>query len=172
MPVDGRMLRRAIATSRKLAELKSDSARLLYTWILPFLDVEGRYFADPLIIKGNIVPRIKSFTAKKIEECLKDMSDKAHQLVLLYRIDGDRYLQFLVFEKHQTLRKDREGASKIPPPPGGLREGSGGLRLNISQCNLSKVNIKEVNAPSHNPDFQSFPNAKARKEIIKAQENR
>lgn len=42
---EGRMLKKNISQSKKLALLKNDSARLLYTWILPHLDIEkdGQY---------------------------------------------------------------------------------------------------------------------------------
>ena len=116
---DGRMLKKAVSDSRRLSELKSDSARLLWTWTLPYLDIKGRFFADPYIIKGKVVPRIKSFTPKIISEYLEDM--RRVGLIVLYEYDGEKYLQFRNFNKFQNLREDREGKSKIPPP-GILRE--------------------------------------------------
>ena len=109
---DGRMLRRAIATSRKMAELKTDAARLLYTWLIPFLDIDGKYYGDPAVIKGHIVPRLKDFTIVKIEDCLKDMQKE--KLILWYIVDGDKYLQFTVFKKHQNLYESKEAKSVIP----------------------------------------------------------
>ena len=111
---DGRMLKKAISTSRRLADLKTDSARMLYTWIIPHLDVEGRFYADPDMIKGAIVPRVKDFDEQKIQECLTDMADVG--LILLYIVDGDIYLQLRKFEDHQNIKKDREAPSKIPSP--------------------------------------------------------
>ncbi|MEW6063576.1 MAG: hypothetical protein AB1571_04375 [Nanoarchaeota archaeon] len=110
---EGRMLKKAISTSKKLAELKTDSARLLYTWLIPHLDVEGRFYGDEDVIKGSIVPRLKSFTPEKIKNYLQDMANIG--LIIWYEVDGDKYLQFTVFEKHQTLNRDREGKSQIPP---------------------------------------------------------
>lgn len=112
---EGRMLKRAVSTSRRLADLKTDSARLLYTWIIPHLDIEGRFYADPAMIKGSVVPRLKSFTEEKIDECLLDMA--AVGLIILYKVDGDSYLHLRKFENHQNLRKDKEASSSIPPPP-------------------------------------------------------
>lgn len=109
------MLKRAISTSRRLADLKTDSARLLYTWIIPHLDIEGRFYADVSMIKGHIVPRLKTFTDSKIEECLQDMAESG--LILLYVVDGDRYLQLRKFSDHQNLREKREAKSIIPSPP-------------------------------------------------------
>jgi hypothetical protein len=112
---DGRMLKRAISTSRRLADLKTDSARMLYTWIIPHLDIEGRFYADPAMVKGSVVPRIKSFTEAKIGECLSDMA--AVGLIYLYKIDGDNYLHLRKFEDHQNLRPGKEAKSIIPSPP-------------------------------------------------------
>lgn len=117
---EGRMLKKAISTSRRLADLKTDSARMLYTWIIPHLDVEGRFYADPSMIKGSVVPRVKDFDEVKIQDCLTDMANVG--LIILYIIDGDLYLQLRKFEDHQNIKKEREAPSKIPPP---LKDNSG-----------------------------------------------
>ncbi|MFH1258327.1 MAG: hypothetical protein ABII74_00690 [Elusimicrobiota bacterium] len=110
---DGRMLKRAISHSRRLSNLKNDSHRLLYTWLIPFLDVEGRFFAEPSIIKGSVVPRLKKFTEELVKAAIEDMDH--NELIYLYNEDGEQYLEFRKFETHQTnLRKDREAPSKIP----------------------------------------------------------
>jgi len=124
----GRMLKKIISTSRKLACLKTDSARLLYTWILPHLDIEGRFSAEPDIVKGYIVPRLTTMTVSKITKYLEDMAD--NDLIILYKVNGDNYLQAEKFKEFQTLREDREATSVIPPPddsgstPAVLRENS------------------------------------------------
>ena len=110
----GRMLKKEISTSRKLASLSSDSARLLWTWILPHLDIEGRMHADPNIIKGLVVPRLKKFTIKKIEKIINELNFA--KLIILYEQNGEKYLELSKFSKHQTLRPDKEAASNIPPP--------------------------------------------------------
>ena len=151
---DGRMLKRAVSTSRRLADLKTDSARLLYTWIIPHLDIEGRFYADPAMVKGSVVPRIKSFTEAKIEECLADMA--AVGLITLYTVDSDRYLQLRKFKDHQNLRTNKEAKSIIPPSlimddsrptPVQLPEHSGNTPIQdkIREDKLSK--IKPADAP-------------------------
>ncbi len=150
---EGRMLKKAISTSRKLADLDTDSARLLYTWLIPFLDVEGRYFGEPDIIKGSIVPRIKDFTIEKVKECLVDI--QRVKLILWYEVDGDKYLQFICFGKHQNINRDREAKSSIPSPldqdiTNITQENSGVTQENSCELlrtplKLSKVNRREVN---------------------------
>lgn len=143
---EGRMLKKNISDSRRLAELKTDSARLLWTWILPYLDVEGRYYADPELVRGKVVPRLKSFTTAKIWEYLQDMHRVG--LITLYEADGEKYLQFRNFHEFQNLRPGRESGSKIPPP-GELPENSGsdpGVIPEYSherEVKLREVNIRE-----------------------------
>ena len=108
------MIKKNVSTSRKLAELKSDSARLLWTWILPHLDVAGRFSGESEVIKGLVVPRLKHFTPTKVEAILQELCGVG--LIRLYRVDGERYLEFRRFEDFQNLRTDREAESKIPEP--------------------------------------------------------
>lgn len=108
------MLKKNVSTSRRLPELKNDTCRLLYTWMIPHLDIKGRFSANPYIVKGSIVPRLKHITIKKIEDCLINMDER--DVILLYKIDGDKYLQLRKFEKHQSLKPEREAKSEIPDP--------------------------------------------------------
>jgi len=112
---EGRMLKKKIATSQRLAELKTNDARLLWTWLLPFLDIEGRYHASPDIIKGTVFPRISFFTTRKIKKCLEDLVRV--KLISIYTVNGDQFLEFSNFKDNQTLRLDREKPSSIPAKP-------------------------------------------------------
>ena len=110
----GRIIKKIISTSRKIANLKTTEARLLYTWLIPHLDVEGRFSAEPDIVKGYVVPRLQEFSLTKTEECLKDMAENG--LIVLYSINGDKFLELTGFSLHNKIRKDHEAASNIPPP--------------------------------------------------------
>lgn len=112
---DGRMLKKAISKSRKLSKLSGERPMLLYTWLLPHLDIEGRFSGDPLIIKGSVFPRVIFITPELIETDLVELA--AHGLILLYEANGDKFLQFTKFKEHQYLRPEREKKSEIPPPP-------------------------------------------------------
>jgi hypothetical protein len=115
---EGRMLKKKVSTSKRLAALNTDSARLLWTWMNPFLDVEGRASADPHVIKGAIFPRIITTTPEMITEWLDDLDRVG--LIARYFVDGDCYLVFRKFKDEQNLRPEREAESHIPPPPKGL----------------------------------------------------
>jgi hypothetical protein len=70
---DGRMLKRRITKSKKLAALKTDKARLLWFYLLPFTDVEGRMEADPEDIRDEIIRKQrKGFTLQAIENSLQE----------------------------------------------------------------------------------------------------
>lgn len=107
------MLKR-ICQSRKLAALKTDGARLLYTWLIPNLDINGCFSADPEIIKGQIFTRLKIGTAK-IESYLQDLSQNG--LAYIYNSNGDMYLCVPDFvEKQPHLNPEREAIPHMPPP--------------------------------------------------------
>lgn len=153
------MLKKAVSNSRRLAELSSDTARLIYTWLIPHLDIEGRFSAEPSIIKGNIFPRIKTITEAIISRTLKEMSDIG--LIILYQVDGDYYLELRKFKNHQSLRKDKEAQSKIPPPPTGeLREDSGTtpveLPTKLREEKRSKEKLREEKVSSGSTPVQSL----------------
>ncbi len=113
MMAKGRMLKKEISSSKKMGSLKSDSERLLYTWLIPWLDIEGRYTADPDLLKGHIFPKVKSMTTGKIKKLLVELAQD--KLIYYYQFEGEHYLQFIKFKDMQSLNPDREARSEIPP---------------------------------------------------------
>jgi len=118
---DGRMIKRRISKSKKLAMLKTDSARLLYFMMYPHTDIKGRLEADPQLIRGQIIPLFK-WSIKKIQTCLEDLYRV--RLIILYQNKDEWYLEFTRFGDFQVLRKDREADSEISPPPAELQRNS------------------------------------------------
>jgi len=153
---EGRMLKRNISISKRLPQLKTDSARMLWTWIIPFLDVEGRYYASPDLVKSNVVPRVKTFNEENISEYLQDMAKVG--LITLYEVDNEAYLQYRKFEEFQSLRKDHEG-KPLPAPPKSSGPTTDQLQTNyrpttaevkLSKVKLSKGNAREEHLPVDN----------------------
>ena len=68
-------------------------------------------------------------------------------LIILYEVDGEKYLQFRNFRDFQNLRENREGKSKIPAP-GLLPEDSRNtpIEVKLREVNLIKENIREEKA--------------------------
>lgn len=111
----GRMLKRKITRSKKMAKLKTDKARLLWFYMLPYTDVDGRVEADPEDIKDEILRKQrKGFTINRIKECLQDLHKVG--LIVLYDTNNKKYLQYTRFANEQNLRRDKEAESEIPAP--------------------------------------------------------
>lgn len=110
----GRMISKRIAISKKLANLKTDSARLLYFMCYPHTDIKGRLEADAPYIRSACIPRL-NWSDKKVNTCLEDLH-RVH-LIILYKIDLNIYMEVTRFDDFQTLRADREAKSVIPKPP-------------------------------------------------------
>jgi len=136
----GRMLNKKISFSKKVAKL-SLPAKLLWTWLIPHFDCEGRFYASPQIIKGQVCPYVKELTLLKIGKCVQEMLDA--DLIILYGDDNANYMQSLGFDGEQTIDKNRESPSIIPhPTPEQLQSNS---RVTPAEVKLSKVKLSKVN---------------------------
>ena len=105
----GRMIAKDITVDKNVNAL-SDKSALLYTWIIPFLDREGRFFALPEQIKGMIVPYRSTFNIKIIEKCLDEMV--ACNLIRVYGSNKE-YMMCKGFLKHNKPHP-HEPESQIP----------------------------------------------------------
>ena len=148
---EGRILSKRVSKSDKVASLSSDTARMFYCMIIPWLDVEGRLEANPRLMKGDIAPLLDHITKEKIESLLVELDDAG--LIILYEVDNKQYLQLVKFDENQpNLRKDREKKSLIPKapatkkqPPAELRQDSGEAPAELPhKINISKDNIREA----------------------------
>jgi len=140
---EGRVIKKRIAYSRRLASLKNDKARVLYFMMYPFADIEGRLEADPDIIATKIVGLFK-WSEKTVQKCLIDLHDAG--LITLYTIGNNQYLEFYNFKKMQRLDPEREAPSKIPSPPilSSTPENSGELQRTPENSSIKvKVKVKD-----------------------------
>jgi len=150
----GRIILKSICQSKKLANLKTDGARLLYTWLLPNLDINGCYSGDPDVIKGQILTRLKK-SIKTVESYLNDLEDKL--LIIRYELNGDMFLNVPDFkDKQPQLNADREGKPSIPLPPPNLlqtysRVNQDQIKTNspLSKVKESKTKVKESKEMPH-----------------------
>ena len=157
----GRMLNKKISYSEKVAELSLE-AKLLFTWCIPHLDVEGRIYGSPTVLKGMVVPLVNELTPQKIENCLEEMT--THELIVIYG-DKQKYIQFIGFQAEQNINKDREAKSEIPTPensrvtPENSRvtpEYSRELTAKLSKDKLSKVNILSPSTEGNHLPFKEI----------------
>jgi uncharacterized phage protein (TIGR02220 family) len=140
----GRIILKSISQSRKLALLKTDGARLLYTWLLTHLDINGCFSGDPEIVNGQVFTRLKK-PVRKVEEYLADLDEVG--LVIRYQANGDSFLHVPDFQdKQPNLNPDREAKSEIPLPPPELIQSRSGVNPDELQKKslLSKVKQSKV----------------------------
>jgi len=134
----GRIILKSISDSHKLSKLKTDGARLLYTWLITHLDINGCFSGDPQVIKGKVFTRLNK-SIKTVEEYLKDMEE--NNLILRYEVDGDIFLIVPDFaEKQPNLNPKKEGKPLIPLPSPELLQSNS--RVNLPQVKESKVKEK------------------------------
>ena len=116
----GRFLSKEISLDEKVNNLSDDTARLLFTWLIPHLDCEGRLHGDAMTVRSIIFPR-RSISTKRIEKYLNEFEKNG--LIIRYGVNGNTYLFAPHFEKHQIgLQKNKEAQSQIPPPTPELRQ--------------------------------------------------
>ena len=148
MPI-GRVIRNSISESKKVASLKTDGARLLYTWLITHLDINGCFSGDPRVVNGKVFTRLNK-SIKVVEDYLLDLEQ--NNLIIRYETNGDTFLNVPDFvEKQPTLRPERESKSSIPPPTSKLRRNSGvtpdellsNSRQTPAHIKLSKVNLSK-----------------------------
>ncbi|KKL14476.1 hypothetical protein LCGC14_2515290 [marine sediment metagenome] len=139
----GRIVLKCISESDKLAALKSDGARLLYTWLLTHLDINGCYSADVDIVRARIMPKLNKFKWQ-IWWYLKDMDRVG--LIVIYKVGKDRFLHVPDFVKRQPrLFPDKEAIGTIPLPTPELVQSRSGAEpvLGVSKsCNSPPVSVK------------------------------
>ena len=108
---EGRMLKASIRTSKTVNSL-SDFQFRLWAYLITYVDDFGRGSADPELLKGLVFPRRKSVTEKQIQEALSVLANTG--MINLYEVDGESYLYFPKWEKHQRMRNK---FSAFPAPP-------------------------------------------------------
>ena len=146
----GRMLNKKISIDDKVNSL-SIKSMLIFTWMIPHLDCEGRIMAVPDKIKYEIFPINKGVSTKNISESLKEMQEK--ELVVLYG-ENNVYCQFLGFEKNQKIDKNREAQSMIPPPTQEQLTSNSGVTHELNPLKEKfkvNVNVKVKGVEGQNP---------------------
>ncbi len=109
----GRILYQDTITSARVAAL-SDFSKLLYTWLIPFLDDEGRTVGDADRIKDMIFYRENYIHRGEQIKLSLGVLDSQGLIRWYDGGDGHKYIQFPDFESVKGGR-----GSLYPPPPMG-----------------------------------------------------
>ena len=59
---EGRMLKKKISLNEAVADLSNDTHRMLFTWGISHLDVEGRITGSPRGFKAMVAPLLEHIT--------------------------------------------------------------------------------------------------------------
>lgn len=123
---EARLLRKKISRSERVNSLPIP-ARLLFTWMIPHLDVEGRMTGNPKLIQQTVLP-LTNYTPPQVDKWLNMMQDlkddvTGEGLIERYEVGGNHYIEMPGFSTEQSPRggqawKSWEPPSDIPPRPG------------------------------------------------------
>ncbi len=101
----GRIIANDITKDKRVSDLSDDTSRLAFTWLVTFADCEGRTHGDPALIRSILFPRREDITIKQMEVYIREWADLG--LVIWYECNGDKWIQFPAFAKHQkALTRD------------------------------------------------------------------
>lgn len=106
-----RIIKETIRTSKSVSAL-SDFQFRLWIYLITYVDDYGRGIADPELIKGFCFPRGKDLSEEQIDKTLHEL--EANGMICLYEVDGDWFLCFPKWDKHQRIQTKK---SKYPAPP-------------------------------------------------------
>lgn len=112
----GRMLNMEIARSSRFQALEDDFARLIATWMIPFLDKNGVMCAEPSLVRADLVPLREDKTTADVAKALESMEKVG--LISFFEDRGRKWLVWknFVANQHSSWRPDRE-ATTFPDPP-------------------------------------------------------
>lgn len=105
-----RMLHKKISISRQVSRL-SPPAALLFTWMIPHADDEGRLPGDLNSIRGTVVP-LFDWSLETVGDLLQEIRNQ--KLIYYWEDEGERYIEFINWERYQRIRKDRLKYSIFP----------------------------------------------------------
>lgn len=102
-----------IRLSESVAQL-TYRQRDLWTRLLLTVDDQGRFPANPLLIRANVWA-LDNIDIKEVEEELKTL--EGLEFILIYEVDGKRFLQIRKWQKYQRA-SEWLGQSEYPAPKG------------------------------------------------------
>jgi hypothetical protein len=156
------MISKSLSTSRKFAQLPKIAGELgefcqvLFPLIVAHADDYGRLQGDAFTIKFQVFP-ISPRSEEDFDAAIRHL-DTA-RLIEVYEANGDKFIQVLDFDKHQSgLHKKTE--SKIPEPPG--------ISRNFPENPGSPGNLPESPGTPGNP--REFPGQLKRTELNRTEE--
>ena len=99
---ESRLIYNSISTSERVASLGVKGA-LLYTWLIPHCDSQGRMLGKPRVVKQQVVPFLDDLTIEDVTQLLQLMEKV--KLIRLYEDEkGRQLIQVEDWLDYQKLR--------------------------------------------------------------------
>ncbi|MCR4622641.1 MAG: DnaD domain protein [Clostridiales bacterium] len=146
-----RLIKESIRISEKINKL-SDFHFRLWAYLITYVDDYGRGDARPAIIKGQCFPLRERVTIKDIDTGLHVLADTG--CIHLYDVDGESYLCFPNWDKHQTIRNQK---SRFPAPEG-IGKQLKSIESNCKQLKSTASKCSRNPNPNPNPNTESESN--------------
>jgi len=141
-----RMLHNKISKSLQVDELPLP-AQLLFSWMISWADDEGRIRGEPKYIKGTVVP-LKNWSLKHIERYLQAMRNLG--LIYYWSDNNEQYIEFVKWNEHQQIRKDRLIKSTIPSFKSSPDNQSSTISQPSDNQKTEETNISKSNSVQYN----------------------
>ena len=158
-----RIIKETIRTSRDVNNLTDFQFRT-WVYLITYVDDYGRGSADPELLKGFLFPRRKGVTEQQISKALADLANMG--MITLYQTDGEPFLCFPNWDKHQRIRTK---VSKFPAPSpspevlteSNLRQSAascGELPQTAAECGEVRLESNPIQSESES-EYESNPNS-------------
>jgi len=147
----GRIIVSDITKDKRVNDLSDDTSRLAFTWLVTFADSAGRTHGDPAVVRSMLFPRREDVTIAQMARYIGEWA--ACGLVVWYECDGDQWIAFPSFAKHQVgFDKRHEPKSTIPDPPQTMPDSEpDGVRTlyvqSTAEVKRSEVNTATLESP-------------------------
>lgn len=163
----GRFITGTLGASHKLASVTDDAHRLMFILMVTNADVEGRLDADPRVLNGRVFT-LMGWSPEHVEAGLEALARA--ELIHWYSVENRAYAEIVNFHEHNSVRRDREQASRIPGPDQGSpmpsrrtagerRESSGSTpaEVKVSQDKIKSSTREELSSTSSTrAHYQTF----------------
>lgn len=150
-----RLIKESIRTSKKMNALTDFEFRV-WAYLITYVDDYGRGSADPELINNLVFPRMSRLTDDTVMDTILSLQEKG--CICIYEVDGEPYLYFPNWSKHQTIRNKK---SKFPDP-------SVADATSASNCIQLQANVPVIqsNPIQSNTNTNTNPNADANEFVV------
>jgi len=100
--------------------------RLFYQGLWIMADRSGRLEDRPERLKAEIMPYDKIDVNKLLDLLAKPKNDTYRPFIIRYKVDGEKYIQIIKWDKHQKPHHTEKPSSIPPAPPLNTKENGNG----------------------------------------------